>query len=344
MRDGGEFASDARRDDAIATRSRVRHGRRIGVVAGDANANAANANAANASAAFRDAFIIRQACITKSSHTRLSFIFVRFVRASSVRYAIAMDARENASAALDARAECDAALATNARLEHDVEDARDALGKAKEEFERRERALSEALAMRDQTIRELENKGERRRARRTRWINRRRAVREGQVTNKIMKENEEALKNALDVRTGEVDALLRDRVRAPMRENEMGDDVASRVLAMKRRTLAYESQIAAMKREMEAVHRDMTRVRENMTHVEVILAGKDDANAKQAERLRQMETELASGVDAMRDFASREAKRANEITLLRKALDASRAQTRRLEAELDVIDHAARMK
>ena len=79
-----------------------------------------------------------------------------------------------------------------------------------------------------------------------------------------------------------------------------------------------------------------------MRDIRAILAGKDEENAKHAQRLARLEAELEDGVQTMRTFAARDAKRANELAITRRALDAAKAHTRRLEAELDVLDFAAK--
>ena len=154
------------------------------------------------------------------------------------------------------------------------------------------------------------------------------------------------LRHALDVRTAEVDALLRDRIRAPETRGDgvesSDDDVASAMLHLKRELMTYKAHFAAFTHDMDAIRHEMKHCESNMRDVRVVLAGKDDENAKHAERIARLEAELVETLDVMREFPARDAKRAHELAITRRALDAAKAQTRRLEAELDVLDFAAK--
>lgn len=154
----------------------------------------------------------------------------------------------------------------------------------------------------------------------------------------------EQLKQSLDVRTAEVDALLRDRIRPIETPDaiESSDDAAARMLHLKREVMTYKAHFSAFTHDMDAIRLEMAHCNTTMRDIRAILAGKDEENAKHAQRLARLEAELEDGVQTMRTFAARDAKRANELAITRRALDAAKAQTRRLEAELDVLDFATK--
>ena len=156
----------------------------------------------------------------------------------------------------------------------------------------------------------------------------------------------EQLKQSLDVRTAEVDALLRDRIRPIETPDaiESSDAAAAGMLHLKREVITYKAHFSAFTHDMDAIRLEMAHCNTTMRDrdIRAILAGKDEENAKHAQRLARLEAELEDGVQTMRTFAARDAKRANELAITRRALDAAKAHTRRLEAELDVLDFAAK--
>lgn len=154
----------------------------------------------------------------------------------------------------------------------------------------------------------------------------------------------EQLKQSLDVRTAEVDALLRDRIRPIETPDaiESSDAAAAGMLHLKREVMTYKAHFSAFTHDMDAIRLEMAHCNTTMRDIRAILAGKDEENAKHAQRLARLEAELEDGVQTMRTFAARDAKRANELAITRRALDAAKAHTRRLEAELDVLDFAAK--
>ena len=154
----------------------------------------------------------------------------------------------------------------------------------------------------------------------------------------------EQLKQSLDVRTAEVDALLRDRIRPIETPDaiESSDATAAGMLHLKREVMTYKAHFSAFTHDMDAIRLEMAHCNTTMRDIRAILAGKDEENAKHAQRLARLEAELEDGVQTMRTLAARDAKRANELAITRRALDAAKAHTRRLEAELDVLDFAAK--
>ena len=104
---------------------------------------------------------------------------------------------------------------------------------------------------------------------------------------------------------------------------------------VKRECETFRAAHRRLEKVIELVDLDVSRVKDNVAAAEKALADKADETRAHAERIADMERELTDGVALVARCRERESDREREISALRRALAASRAQTRRLETELD---------
>lgn len=222
-------------------------------------------------------------------------------------------------AALTLEAEKLRVEAENARLKAELEDAASDAAKRARSAERAERRVVE----RDATIRALEQR-----------------IRELQAELKASVELKDEYARALDARVGEVDALIRvdsDADAETLRErvDEGLLRAANELVHVKRECETFRAAHRRLEKVIELVDLDVSRVKDNVAAAEKALADKSDETRAHAERIADMKRELTDGVALVARCRERESDREREISALRRALAASRAQTRRLETELD---------
>ena len=110
---------------------------------------------------------------------------------------------------------------------------------------------------------------------------------------------------------------------------------ANELVHVKRECETFRAAHRRLEKVIELVDLDVSRVKDNVAAAEKALADKSDETRAHAERIADMERELTDGVALVARCRERESDREREISALRRALAASRAQTRRLETELD---------
>ena len=209
--------------------------------------------------------------------------------------------------------------AENVRLKAELEDAASTAAKRALEAERAERCVVE----RDATIRALEQR-----------------IRELQAAIKASQELKDEYARALEARVGEVDALIRATPADAEEAHRDGVDerllrAADELVHVKRECETFRAAHRRLEKIVDLLDFDVSRVKDNVAAAEKTLAEKNAETERIAERIADMERELADGVALVARCRERESEREQEIAALRRALAASRAQSRRLESELD---------
>jgi chromosome segregation ATPase len=210
---------------------------------------------------------------------------------------------------------------------------RDQVLRAKESEERRRACAEEkaeaALGERDARIRECESR-----------------ILELTTVNESLSMANEQLQTQLGLKEEAVNAILRRRVIgedvSAVLENTQLVALAEESLAAIRERETYAHALCTLERRADTITTDLQSCKTRLTQIDIISAGKDDANERARRRLDEYEASLAEGVKLMRDIHALDAARQRaldaykaEIAALRTALERARFRTRELEGELD---------
>ncbi|CAL56273.1 unnamed product [Ostreococcus tauri] len=228
--------------------------------------------------------------------------------------------------------------ADEARLATQLERVSRELERVKEAHENARTARENDCASRDEVIRALE-----------------RRVREIEGENVMLRAARDEAAEALDKSAAEMDGLIRASAIGFGTMKVTSDDdgnltklesdaieaamlrAANELVEAKGEAQVSRAAVARMETQCKLIEHDHELIKHNMAEITKVLAGKDDANARQAARLHDLERVLRETVAICETARAAGAADRTETDRLRSALERTRAEKIALERELDAI-------